>query len=299
MSPLSEHPSVGDPVADHLVGRRAQALRVAVVVERARVGAALDVELVAVGIDLVGRHARAEVLAGEAQDLGRHRTGVAHPLDHVGRLDAGLVPLHESPVSAYGGRPMSAGTSRIGETAPGSTRPSTLRWHRLYLRPLPHQHRSFACGSAAGGFAVRDRSHQRPHSTNCLRQMNPRASEADRSGISGGEAGDLPGAVDAAVAKPVVETARAALPELEHRRGRSSHPPQCGGRGTSDPANRCSTAATSASSSSRSAITCSAATPTLRSGSPAAADAKYASLSRRRAARRARARAPDGADRAS
>ena len=38
-------PGVGDAVADHLVGRRAQALRVEVVVERARVGAALDVEL--------------------------------------------------------------------------------------------------------------------------------------------------------------------------------------------------------------------------------------------------------------
>ena len=37
---------VGDAVADHLVERGAHALREAVVVERARVGATLDVQLV-------------------------------------------------------------------------------------------------------------------------------------------------------------------------------------------------------------------------------------------------------------
>src|SRR5215468_12503542 len=31
------------------------------------------------------------------------------------------------------------GTSRIGLTRPGWTRPSLARWQRLYLRPLPHQ----------------------------------------------------------------------------------------------------------------------------------------------------------------
>ena len=38
---------------------------------------------------------------------------------------------------------MPAGTGRIGLTSWGTTRPSRGLWQRLYLRPLPHQHRSF------------------------------------------------------------------------------------------------------------------------------------------------------------
>ena len=70
MSPSCSAPRVGDAVADDLVDRGAQALGVAVVVERARVGAALDVELVAVRVDLVGGDPGPHELAGEAQDLG-------------------------------------------------------------------------------------------------------------------------------------------------------------------------------------------------------------------------------------
>src|SRR5262245_48885222 len=47
------------------------------------------------------------------------------------------------PVSAYGGRAMCSGTDRIGLTTPGTTRPASGLWQRLYLRPLPHQQRSF------------------------------------------------------------------------------------------------------------------------------------------------------------
>ena len=54
-----QHAGVGDAVADDLVGRRAHALREAVVVERGRIGVALDVQLVDVGVDLVGGDARA------------------------------------------------------------------------------------------------------------------------------------------------------------------------------------------------------------------------------------------------
>src|ERR687889_222118 len=57
------------------------------------------------------------------------------------------------PLSAYGGRPMWAGTSRIGLTVPGSTRPSDRLWQRLYLRPLPHQQGSLACGRVVGALA--------------------------------------------------------------------------------------------------------------------------------------------------
>ena len=48
---------------------------------------------------------------------------------------------------------MCGGTVRIGVTTPCSTRPSVRRWHRLYLRPLPHQHGSLACGNSSGGLA--------------------------------------------------------------------------------------------------------------------------------------------------
>src|SRR4029453_473527 len=38
---------------------------------------------------------------------------------------------------------MAGGTGRIGLTSWGTTRPSSGFWGRFYLRPLPHQHRSF------------------------------------------------------------------------------------------------------------------------------------------------------------
>ena len=59
-----------------------------------------------------------------------------------------------SPVSAYGGRSIESGTPGIGDTTPGSTRPSDRLWHRLYLRPLPHQQASFASGSTVGGWST-------------------------------------------------------------------------------------------------------------------------------------------------
>ena len=42
------------------------------------------------------------------------------------------------------------GTVRIGATIPGTTRPSMPLWHRLYLRPEPHQQGSLDCGRTAG-----------------------------------------------------------------------------------------------------------------------------------------------------
>ena len=65
---------------------------IAVVVERAGVGAALDGGLVDEHVDLVGGDAGADDLAGQAQDLGRHDAGVAHALDDVGRLHPRLGP---------------------------------------------------------------------------------------------------------------------------------------------------------------------------------------------------------------
>ena len=61
--------------------------------------------------------------------------------------------LMGTPLSAYGGRPMWSGTGRRGLTMPCITRPSSGLWQRLYLRPLPHQHASLACGRVDGGWA--------------------------------------------------------------------------------------------------------------------------------------------------
>ena len=55
-----------------------------------------------------------------------------------------------SPVSAYGGRAMWSGTVAHRVTSPWQTRPSDFLWQRLYFRPLPHQHGSFALGSVEG-----------------------------------------------------------------------------------------------------------------------------------------------------
>ena len=102
-----------------------------VVVERARIGVALDVQLVAVGVDLLGRHAGPQVLAGEAQDLGRHLAGVAHALDDLGRLDPRLVPVDRRR------RTRRTGGARCARARCASVRP----------RPAGHGLRS-ACGSA-------------------------------------------------------------------------------------------------------------------------------------------------------
>ena len=92
MSPSCSDRGVGDAVADDLVDRRAHALREAVVVERARVGAALDGELVDVGVDLVGGDAGRTVSPARRSTSAAIRPGVAHALDDLGRLHARLVP---------------------------------------------------------------------------------------------------------------------------------------------------------------------------------------------------------------
>ena len=57
-------------MTDHFVGRGTQALRVAVVVERARVGPPFDESIVNVGINLIGCLAGLKKFAGKAQNLG-------------------------------------------------------------------------------------------------------------------------------------------------------------------------------------------------------------------------------------
>ena len=81
---------IGDPMADHLVQRGAQRLRVTAVAERARVGAVADQEVVPHLIQVVGGHARRHSSTDRLQGLGGQFAGHPHPLDDLGRLDVRL-----------------------------------------------------------------------------------------------------------------------------------------------------------------------------------------------------------------
>ena len=161
-----QHPGVGDAVADDLVGRRAHALREAVVVERRRVGVALDVQLVDVRVDLVGGDARAHELAGQAQDLGGDGAGAPHPGDDLGRLDCAARPTAPGARSrrTAGGRCRS-GTARIGLTTPGQHAALGALVAALVLAPAPAP--AGVVGLRQRGGGVGQRAH-RSQDTACL-----------------------------------------------------------------------------------------------------------------------------------
>jgi hypothetical protein len=81
---------VGDPVADHLVERGTQRLRVTAVAERTGVGTVADQEIVAHLVQVVGRDARGHGGANRLQGLGGQLARHPHPLDDLGRLDVRL-----------------------------------------------------------------------------------------------------------------------------------------------------------------------------------------------------------------
>ena len=62
------------------------------IVERTRIRATFDGEIVHENIDVVRGHAGLHVFAGKTQDVGGHITRVTHAFDDVGSLDAGFVP---------------------------------------------------------------------------------------------------------------------------------------------------------------------------------------------------------------
>jgi hypothetical protein len=81
---------VGYPVADDLVQRGAQRLRVAAVAQRAGVGAVADQVVVAHLVQVVGRDARGHSGADRRQRLRGQLARHPHPLDDLGRLDVRL-----------------------------------------------------------------------------------------------------------------------------------------------------------------------------------------------------------------
>ena len=86
---VEERAVVGDAVADHLVDRRAQRLREALVVQRARVAAARDARLVADAVELVGRHADLHRVGELEQDLAPGAARGAHAVGELVGRDRG------------------------------------------------------------------------------------------------------------------------------------------------------------------------------------------------------------------
>ena len=84
---------IGDAVADDLVQRGAQRLRVAAVPQRRRVGAVVTQELVTDAIEFVGGHAGHDVAADFGERLGCEPPGDAHRRDRLGVLDLDLAAL--------------------------------------------------------------------------------------------------------------------------------------------------------------------------------------------------------------
>jgi len=84
--------AVGNAVADDFVQTGAHALGIAVIVQRAGVGASFDGEVVDEDVDVVRGHARLHELTGQTQDVGGHLARVPHALDDLGRLHRGFVP---------------------------------------------------------------------------------------------------------------------------------------------------------------------------------------------------------------
>jgi hypothetical protein len=88
--PVVDQRVVGDPVADDLVQRGAQRLRVTAVAERAGVGTVADQEVMADLVQVVGRDARGHRRSDRLQGLRGEPAGDPHTGNDLGRLDVRL-----------------------------------------------------------------------------------------------------------------------------------------------------------------------------------------------------------------
>jgi hypothetical protein len=87
---VAQRTVVGDAVAHDLVDRRAERLRVALVVQWARVAAVCDARLVADPVELVGGDARLHVPRQLEQHLARCNAGRAHAIGELAGRHRGL-----------------------------------------------------------------------------------------------------------------------------------------------------------------------------------------------------------------
>ena len=137
---------VGDAVADDLVHRRAQRLRVALVVQRARIAATRDARVVTDAVELVGGDAGPHRRAHLEQHLACRAPRVAHAIGELVGRDRG----HERRrVGRVRGSRDRSGHDPGRRQAPGANRPTTHRrapagrrepapGHLLLLLPLAH-----------------------------------------------------------------------------------------------------------------------------------------------------------------
>ena len=121
MSPSRDHRVVGDAVADDLVQRGAQRLRVAAVAERGGVGAVADQEVVPDLVQEVGGHAGRDVPADLLERLGGEPARHPHPRDRLGVLDVGLAQRRALLADVLGAFDV-RGTCRAGKAGPGGAR---------------------------------------------------------------------------------------------------------------------------------------------------------------------------------
>src|SRR5699024_3874578 len=88
--PVTDHRGVGDTVADHLVERDTARLGERLVPQGRRVRPVVAQELVYDPVDLVGRHAGRDRLAGEHESVRGEPGGHAHHVDDLSRLNPRL-----------------------------------------------------------------------------------------------------------------------------------------------------------------------------------------------------------------
>src|SRR5699024_5980671 len=101
--PVLQGPAVGDPVADHLVDGGADGLGEGTVAQGRRVGAVVQHVLVGDGIQLVRGDPGGDGLGGLLHRVVGDPAGLAHRLDHRGRLHVGaLVGLRCGTVDVLG-----------------------------------------------------------------------------------------------------------------------------------------------------------------------------------------------------
>ena len=131
-------------------------LREAVVVEGARIAALLDAR----GRDTIASSSSVVMPGRTAAPVSASTSAAERPVRRmrsmiVGRLHAAAPAGGGHARVGVGGALDVGGHGRQGLIVPGTMRPSSSLWHRLYLRPLPHQHGSFERSAVGAAGAER------------------------------------------------------------------------------------------------------------------------------------------------
>ena len=90
MSPSRRRPGAGNAVADDVVDRCAQELRVAAIVERCGQRVARQNEIERYVVELLCRYARLHIFGDHVERLGGKLPGAAHALESIGAVNPDL-----------------------------------------------------------------------------------------------------------------------------------------------------------------------------------------------------------------